>query len=76
MKVTQQLHDPGQSLWLDNITHGRLTKRGRCARVAGALAAEASAGRVDGFGLKEEQLVESRIQSQWDGHVTINDGRR
>ena len=25
MKPTQQLHDLGQSLWLDNITHGLLT---------------------------------------------------
>lgn len=25
MKVTQQLHDPGQSLWLDNIMLGLLT---------------------------------------------------
>lgn len=25
MKVTQQLHDLGQSLWLDNITRGLLT---------------------------------------------------
>jgi transaldolase len=24
MKATQQLHDLGQSLWLDNITHGLL----------------------------------------------------
>ncbi len=24
MKSTQQLHDPGQSLWLDNITRGIL----------------------------------------------------
>jgi hypothetical protein len=76
MKATQQLHDLGQSLWLDNITRGRLMKRGRCARVAGALAAEASAARAGGFGLKEEQLVEFRIQSQWDGYVTINDGWR
>ena len=26
MKATQQLHDLGQSLWLDNITRGLLTK--------------------------------------------------
>ena len=26
MKVTQRLHDLGQSLWLDNITRGLLTK--------------------------------------------------
>jgi len=26
MKATQRLHDLGQSLWLDNITHGLLTK--------------------------------------------------
>jgi transaldolase len=25
MKTTQQLHDLGQSLWLDNITRGLLT---------------------------------------------------
>ncbi len=25
MKATQQLHDLGQSLWLDNITRGLLT---------------------------------------------------
>ncbi len=25
MKATQQLHDAGQSLWLDNITRGKLT---------------------------------------------------
>jgi transaldolase len=25
MKATQQLHDLGQSLWLDNITRGPLT---------------------------------------------------
>ena len=27
MKSTQQLHDLGQSLWLDNITRGVLTRR-------------------------------------------------
>jgi transaldolase len=26
MKATQRLHDLGQSLWLDNITRGLLTK--------------------------------------------------
>ena len=26
MKATQLLHDEGQSLWLDNITRGLLTK--------------------------------------------------
>lgn len=26
MKATQKLHDLGQSLWLDNITRGLLTK--------------------------------------------------
>ena len=26
MKATQRLHDLGQSLWLDNITRGFLTK--------------------------------------------------
>ena len=26
MKATQQLHDLGQSLWLDNITRGLLTR--------------------------------------------------
>jgi transaldolase len=25
-KATQRLHDPGQSLWLDNITRGLLTR--------------------------------------------------
>jgi len=25
MRATQQLHDAGQSLWLDNITRGLLT---------------------------------------------------
>jgi hypothetical protein len=29
MKPTQQLHDLGQSLWLDNITRGLLVRRSR-----------------------------------------------
>ena len=36
MKPTQQLHDLGQSLWLDNITRGLLTN-GTLRRYIGEL---------------------------------------
>jgi hypothetical protein len=66
MKAIQQLHDLGQSLWLDNITRVLLTKREKCALFAGALAAGASAGRADADSASRKS-IDSNPESRANG---------
>ena len=70
MKAIQQLHDLVQSLWLDNITRVLLTKREKCARVAGALAAGARAGRADADSASRKN-IDSNPESRANGLVIL-----
>src|ERR1019366_5137481 len=70
MKPTQQLHDLGQSLWLDNITRGLLTN-GTLRRYIGELSITGltSNPSICDHAIKESNFYDDAI------HQKVNQGK-